>query len=517
MMTSVIRCRLALAAFVVATGAMVVPVAVSANAGPDIHALVVGIDAYPSSELRLLGAVNDANDMAALARELDARSVRVLLNKQAHREAVISGWRQMLAGAKPGDTLLFTFAGHGRQLPERTPGMEDDGMEEAIVLLSADGEHEENLFDQELRELITEAREFNVVVVFDSCHSGTLTRAPIPESQLLPVRGTNVDYSSVASLPGASVSRQRSIQPNETYFGATMDALKVREVWIDGKPRGALTAYFTRGIRGAADTSDGGNGDGQVDRGEIKRYLEANVPMNTDGQRPAINFLVDGNTQLFRSVPGRPVQAGPLRLAVKGSLPDGWRLTGVRHVPEVEAELVWDAGSRRITRHGDPVCQASSAETLQGEIDRWRALAHLRALAEKRSFVTGLSSGDRSYCNGEAVTFHARPGRDARAVLVNFECGGKVAPLSGVHVQGDGGSQWQTSLRVQPPFGSEQLVFVAADSTEAAVALRSALEQFSDQRASLEAVEKIAEHVSKPGFSLAIQGLYTTADCPNKP
>jgi hypothetical protein len=369
-----------------------------------------------------------------------------------------------------------------------------------------------------MRGLIEEASALNVVVVFDACHSGTLTRQAVPGSVLLPLRSMDPDaFSDLEYVPismQVSSARQPGIQPNETYFGATEDALKVREITFEGKPRGALTTFFVRGVRGGADA----NGDGTVSRGEIRDYLKSNVPMHTEGQNPRSEFLGADAAPLFRSLPHTPIKVAPLRLAVRGALPQGWALAGTQAVSEAEAELVWDAASGRITRHGDPVCEANTLDVLQGEIDRWRALAQLRALAERTAFPTSLTpGGNRSYCENERLAFTAQPRQPSQATLVNLECGGKVMPLAPgvVMVEGDGGKDWGTQLQVSPPFGTEQLLFIA--TPQPPDDLRKKLANLAGQRQPLAAAQAIAEASSQSGFALTVHGLYTAPLSPSCP
>jgi hypothetical protein len=69
------------------------------------------------------------------------------------------------------DIFLLTYSGHGGQVPD-TNGDEPDRKDETWVLY--DGE----LVDDELHELYTQFKSgTRVVVLSDSCHSGTVTRA----------------------------------------------------------------------------------------------------------------------------------------------------------------------------------------------------------------------------------------------------------------------------------------------------------------------------------------------------
>jgi hypothetical protein len=112
----------------------------------------------------------DANDMAAIAR---ARGMEptILLTKAASRDKVLSAIRDAAKHLKSGDFFLLTYSGHGGQVADVT-GEEDDKKDETWCLY--DGE----LIDDELYfELSKFARGVRVLVLSDSCHSGTVTRA----------------------------------------------------------------------------------------------------------------------------------------------------------------------------------------------------------------------------------------------------------------------------------------------------------------------------------------------------
>ena len=138
-------------------------------------ALCVGINDYPIDGADLKGCVNDANSWAALLVDhFDvARSdVKVLLDADATKANILSGLRDLLAGAGSGDVLVFTNSSHGSQVPD-TSGDEtyDEVMCPYDIMDNA-------VTDDELRELFTGLpRGVRLTVISDSCHSGTVTRA----------------------------------------------------------------------------------------------------------------------------------------------------------------------------------------------------------------------------------------------------------------------------------------------------------------------------------------------------
>ncbi len=121
----------------------------------------------------------DANDMAALAKASGLKP-KILLTKKATRANALAGIRAAAKQLKPGDLFLLTYSGHGGQVPDVT-GEETDKQDETWCLF--DGE----LIDDELYfELSKFAAGVRVLVLSDSCHSGTVTRAMPRESLQAP-------------------------------------------------------------------------------------------------------------------------------------------------------------------------------------------------------------------------------------------------------------------------------------------------------------------------------------------
>jgi metacaspase-1 len=117
----------------------------------------------------------DANDMAAIAKSSGMKST-VLLTKKATRSRALSAIRAAAKSLKKGDFFFLTYSGHGGQVPDIS-GEEEDKKDETWCLY--DGE----LIDEELYlELSRFAPGVRVLVLSDSCHSGTVTRAAMPPS-----------------------------------------------------------------------------------------------------------------------------------------------------------------------------------------------------------------------------------------------------------------------------------------------------------------------------------------------
>ncbi len=111
----------------------------------------------------------DANDMAAIAKLKGMKST-VLLTKKATRAATLAGMRDAAKTLQKGDLFFLTYSGHGGQVPDVT-GEEADKKDETWCLY--DGQ----LIDDELYfEFSRFATGVRILVLSDSCHSGTVTR-----------------------------------------------------------------------------------------------------------------------------------------------------------------------------------------------------------------------------------------------------------------------------------------------------------------------------------------------------
>jgi hypothetical protein len=117
----------------------------------------------------------DANDMAAIAK-LRGMKATVLLTRQATRAKALAAVRAAAKALKSGDLFFLTYSGHGGQVPDVT-GEEADKKDETWCLY--DGQ----VIDDELYvELSRFAEGVRILVLSDSCHSGTVTRDSVPAS-----------------------------------------------------------------------------------------------------------------------------------------------------------------------------------------------------------------------------------------------------------------------------------------------------------------------------------------------
>jgi hypothetical protein len=145
---------------------------------PKAQSIHLGLNAvdprkYSGWSGELFACEFDAKDMAALAKTA-GMTPTVLLTKNATRAKAVAAIRAAAKALKSGDLLFLTYSGHGGQIPDVT-GEEPDKLDETWCLY--DGE----VIDDEIYlELSRFAAGVRILVLSDSCHSGTVTRAMVP-------------------------------------------------------------------------------------------------------------------------------------------------------------------------------------------------------------------------------------------------------------------------------------------------------------------------------------------------
>jgi metacaspase-1 len=230
-------------------------------------ALCIGINNYPGTDMDLQGCVNDAEDWAA---ELGKRgySVQTLLDSAATKKGMTAKMRSILGDARNGDSVVFTYSGHGTYAPD-LDNDEADGFDEALC--PYDIREAGALLDDEIHTIFAARKPgVSLLLISDSCHSGTVTRAAKDETDIegpkprfmpmgnwlsddrLPKRRDGSVAPSVAVTAGDSPFRGVLAQPEGDLLLAgcaegpnnfSYDAK------IGGRFNGAFTAYALKTLK----------------------------------------------------------------------------------------------------------------------------------------------------------------------------------------------------------------------------------------------------------------------------
>jgi hypothetical protein len=108
--------------------------------------------------------------MEAIAKKQHFAKRTMLLTKAATADAVSNAIGEAAKTLKSGDLFFLTYSGHGGQVKD-TNGDETDGMDETWVC------YDRQFIDDELYDLWSKFKPgVRIVVLSDSCHSGTVLR-----------------------------------------------------------------------------------------------------------------------------------------------------------------------------------------------------------------------------------------------------------------------------------------------------------------------------------------------------
>jgi metacaspase-1 len=204
-------------------------------------AICIGINNYPDPANHLNGCLNDAQDWSVLL-EGYGFEVTKILDAQATKDNIIGTFNNLIGEAGEGDVVVMTYSGHGTQVLD-TNNDEDDMYDEALYV------YDGVIVDDDIREIISNANDkAQIVIIADSCFSGTVTKAVITEN-LKPrfVRAENVPPA--AKLKKAFLSKQTGQDMVEILLSGCNDKEYSYDANINGKWNGAFTAFTIPLIR----------------------------------------------------------------------------------------------------------------------------------------------------------------------------------------------------------------------------------------------------------------------------
>lgn len=139
------------------------------------QALIVGVGQYQDPNANLPGIELDVAMMEQMAAHLGIRkSNTVILRDQQATKAGFKQALETLAGqVSADDRVVIYFSGHGSNLKD-TNGDEEDGLDETLYM------HDGHFVDDEFAALLKKIPSQNIVVLMDSCHSGTGAKSLSP-------------------------------------------------------------------------------------------------------------------------------------------------------------------------------------------------------------------------------------------------------------------------------------------------------------------------------------------------
>jgi pimeloyl-ACP methyl ester carboxylesterase len=308
-----------------------------------IYALLVGIDNYHPQSRGVNSLQGCVNDIVAIEKYLHQRIAtdkkwelveKKLTNDLATRQAVIDGFLQHLCQAGSEDVVLFYYAGHGsyEKAPDVFRSQERDGKIETLVCYDSRTPQGRDLADKELSYLIEQVAKNNphILIILDSCHSGTATRDPEVVERQTNSDGTVRDLKDfIFPEEWARHRLSDSYQvPRHVAIAACRDIQTAKEYKdSNGQRRGAFSYFLTEALQRT---------NGSLSYTNLVQDINALITGKVKDQSPQIEAISDDSIQPFLGgAVGDPINYFPFvydsnthkNWVIKGGLLHGIRST----------------------------------------------------------------------------------------------------------------------------------------------------------------------------------------------
>ncbi len=230
------------------------------------RSLHIGINDYPGTGMDLSGCVNDANDWreALEARDFQATS---LLDREATKSQMLEAISKVVGDTGRDDIAVISYSGHGTWVPDEDND-EVDGRDEALC--PHDITQGQVLTDDELYEIFGDRRwGARIIVLSDSCHSGTVSRAcnvmpgaegdswVFPKIRFLAPEFYIKDNQTLLrrARQVATFKANGKIRAATVLLSGCKDEEYSYDAWFNGRANGAFTYVALQALKNLPDTA----------------------------------------------------------------------------------------------------------------------------------------------------------------------------------------------------------------------------------------------------------------------
>jgi len=257
-----------------------------ATAAEAKKALLIGIEDYPHVS-RLRGPVQDINNIEQFIIShwgYKKEDIRKLINSRATRKSILHELRNWLGRSTDKELFLY-YSGHGWHQKDKD-GDEKDGKDETIAPYDTLPKPKERVVenmisDDEIAAVVKQLQDRKLIFIFDSCHSGTVSRGiPIQQQD----REGGVKYTKsldpfsvprtrgLVAKPSKALRREGGLVRGDDHITVWSAASSSQKAFtdIETKSGSVFTNRFIQGLQGGkADY----NKDGIVTNSEQLMYL----------------------------------------------------------------------------------------------------------------------------------------------------------------------------------------------------------------------------------------------------
>jgi uncharacterized caspase-like protein len=265
-------------------------------------ALFLGVDDYDETPYtgedglkyrfpKLHYCAKGANAMAVALADTFPNQ-RILVNREVTHDGVKKAVTEWLSQAPENATVLVFYSGHGSRVKDKN-GDEADGYDETIVPWDY-GTKQRYIIDDELREWLSAVKAERVVLIFDSCHSGTMERG-VMTAELL-TTGTRATEPSLTDGMAEDFGQTMGVR-GIAWKELVISASRPDEAAYESSQlkSSVLTYYLTQALSGKGDADK----DAWVTAQEAFQYAKEQIAASYTKQHPQ---MVDNLKESVRLV-----------------------------------------------------------------------------------------------------------------------------------------------------------------------------------------------------------------------
>ncbi len=234
------------------------------------HGLVIAIGDYPAEgEWPDISSTNDVVHITSSYKLLgfEDKNIRVITDDEASYQNILSSFEELLEDVQKGDVVFIHYSGHGQQVIDDN-GDEIDGLDEAIVPFDSPLNFKKGVYEGErlIRDDLIGKFSYRIrkklgvngqlVLVMDSCHSGTGTRGggrARGTDKIMAPNNYEPAYDKKESNMGV-VIEDDNIAPMASFFGASSRELNYETVDDQYKAVGSLSYAFASILANMSDS-----------------------------------------------------------------------------------------------------------------------------------------------------------------------------------------------------------------------------------------------------------------------
>lgn len=484
-------------------------------------ALLIGINEYEHLD-NLEGAVNDVNLIHDALTKIGVKST-LLINHKATKAAIYQQWFKMVAGASKGDTLIFTYSGHGGlekdkdNEPNETMGYDQNFLLSKFSKGPSVKNANFRIVDDEIHDWFYKAENKGIKIIFvaDSCYSGSMTRGSFQP-------GAGEYNLSDIDLPPPNLldsNRNNKLVDDDlkhvVFFYSSSDKETTPEYRIDGKPHGLLSWAFANGISGKADI----NKDKRISKLELETYMR--------------EIILD-KTHSIQLIGSKPKGSGDLvlfsKIQMEKKLSNNYRkpklfIIGNQNIQNSLlsyqqkamkknlADLIWDIKKGIVINNTQDIIayKIDSEPKMQAVLKKWQLLDFLQSHIIYGHFVQSELKHSRDPVHiGDSVKFSIKQIHHPFLTQFNLAGDGQIQflyPTFDEDLTSKIDTNFELELEIKPPVGSDQLVSIFSDKP--LKALHQDLANYDKSYHSLKLLKVLDSSLKKVKYQISTIDLYT--------